>query len=66
MLYFLTGDYEFTIDYDTDKALPLEKSFWDFLFDEALQWGLYTYEQDWLDRQYEETRSVDMNVSCTT
>ena len=41
------------MDHDTGYSLPLDKSFWDYLFDEAKTWGLATYEQDWLDRQYE-------------
>ena len=31
----------------------MDQSFWDYLFDEALEWGLAVYEQDWMDRQYE-------------
>jgi hypothetical protein len=36
-----------TNDGDGPAALPLEERFWDDLFSEAREWGLYTYEQDW-------------------
>lgn len=54
------GQYPFTVDEETGKSLPLDKSFWDDLLDEALTWGLATYEQDWLDRQYMFTRLVNV------
>lgn len=46
------------MDEEQQKSLPLERVFWEDLFDDALLWGLETYEQDWLDRQYMFTRFV--------
>ncbi|CAG0900286.1 unnamed protein product [Darwinula stevensoni] len=46
------GEYEFLIEPENGKALPLERRFWDDLLDEARVWGLVTYEQDWLDQTY--------------
>ncbi len=43
------GNFEFIID--EKAALPLEEAFWDYLFDQAKQWGLDVYEQDWLNVQ---------------
>ncbi|XP_042870833.1 uncharacterized protein LOC122252411 [Penaeus japonicus] len=57
------GPYAFTIDEATAKALPLEKVFWDDLLDDALAWGLATYEQDWLDRQYMYTSALHTDVT---
>ncbi|XP_045596142.1 uncharacterized protein [Procambarus clarkii] len=57
------GQYPFTVDEETGKSLPLDKSFWDDLLDEALTWGLATYEQDWLDRQYMFTSALHTNVT---
>lgn len=57
------GDYLFTIDEESEKALPLDKQFWDDLFDESLEWGLSLYEQDWLDRQYSFTSALHSNIS---
>ncbi|KAK7076764.1 hypothetical protein SK128_010515 [Halocaridina rubra] len=57
------GIYSFAIDNETKKALPLEKVFWDDLFDEAMAWGMETYEQDWLDRQYMFTDVLHTNLT---
>ncbi|KAF2355654.1 Kringle, partial [Trinorchestia longiramus] len=57
------GEYPFYIEESTLKAVPLDKSFWDDLFDEALEWGLAVYEQDWLDREYEEVSVLHTNVT---
>lgn len=47
-----SGPYLFTVDEENEKALPLERVFWDDLMDSTVDWGMETYEQDWLDRQY--------------
>ncbi|XP_018013866.1 uncharacterized protein LOC108670887, partial [Hyalella azteca] len=57
------GRYPFFIDESTQKAVPLDQSFWDGLFEEALQWGLSTYEQDWLDQEYDGVSALHTNVS---
>ena len=33
-------------------AMPTDKTFWDDLFEKSVQWGLYTYEQDWLHNEF--------------
>jgi hypothetical protein len=45
------GDFEFVIEEESGAALPLEEAFWDYFFDQAKQWGLDVYEQDWLNIQ---------------
>eukprot|EP01084_Bolivina_argentea_P143820 252497_1 len=40
------GNYDFT--WSDKSALPLTTSFWKHLFDINADWGLITYEQDWL------------------
>lgn len=57
------GKYPFFVDNETSKAVPLDKSFWDDLFDEALTWGLAVYEQDWLDEEYEGVSVLHSNVT---
>ncbi|XP_018013865.1 uncharacterized protein LOC108670886 [Hyalella azteca] len=57
------GQYPFFIDGSTQKAVPLDQSFWDGLFEEALQWGLSTYEQDWLDQEYDGVSVLHTNVT---
>ena len=54
------GEYNFIIEEDTKRALPLDGDFWQHLFGTSTGWGLEVYEQDWQDRQ-----SVDMNVTHT-
>lgn len=56
------------MDEEHEKSLPLERVFWEDLFDDALLWGLETYEQDWLDRQYMFTRLVHslLNTGLST
>ena len=58
------GDYEFVIENKTINfpigppgsgigpyALPNDTSFWDEFLANRRQWGLMTYEQDWMDKQ---------------
>ena len=40
-----TGNFTFT--YGAKSALPTTESFWDYLFDINMDWGLIVYEQDW-------------------
>ncbi|KAK7077169.1 hypothetical protein SK128_018599 [Halocaridina rubra] len=57
------GKFPFTVDNSTSKALPLDKSFWDALFDKAKTWGLVTYIQDWLNDQYSHTSALHTNLT---
>ena len=41
-----TGNFTFT--YGTKGSLPTQIEFWQYLFDINMDWGLITYEQDWL------------------
>lgn len=51
------------MDEEQEKSLPLERVFWEDLFNDALLWGLETYEQDWLDRQYMFTSALHTNLT---
>ncbi|CAF3984657.1 unnamed protein product [Rotaria sordida] len=45
-------NYSFALDKQTEKALPIgNDSFWIDLFNQAYNWGLILYEQDWLNHQ---------------
>lgn len=41
------GKYDFIID--GIGALPLQAEFWEDLFNNASKWGMFMYEQDWLN-----------------
>lgn len=44
--------YAFALDEKNEKALPMgNDSFWLDLFTQTHDWGLVTYEQDWMNRQ---------------
>lgn len=44
--------YAFVLDVANGKSLPLgNDSFWIDLFTQARNWGLVTYEQNWLSNQ---------------
>jgi hypothetical protein len=45
------GKYNFLIDHQTQKSLPDDQQFWDDLMKDSVDWGLLTYEQDWLNHQ---------------
>lgn len=46
------GQYHFVLDAFTGKSLPDDQRFWDdLLYNGTTQWGLRTYEQDWLNHQ---------------
>ena len=47
------GQYDFLIDPDSNYALPVDQSFWDFLMQSSREWGLTVYEQDWLDDEFD-------------
>ena len=44
-------------------AWPEEQRFWDDLLYNSTQWGLFMYEQDWLDTEYDNV--VHLNVNAT-
>ena len=43
-------DYEFV--FDTEMALPVKRDLFDHFIDDAVAWGIETYEQDWLMAQF--------------
>eukprot|EP00051_Salpingoeca_urceolata_P021745 m.344479 g.344479 ORF g.344479 m.344479 type:complete len:749 (-) comp19854_c2_seq17:290-2536(-) len=45
------GDYEFIIE--EKYALPIEQRFWDMLMLEKRKSGMFMYEQDWLDDEFD-------------
>jgi len=52
------GKWDFYVETQSTKytneamALPLDQDFWNYLFSTSRQWGLYTYEQDWLYNEF--------------
>lgn len=56
------GTYDFHLEYDTNLALPLEERFWTDLMIESKKWGLRVYEQDWLNKQFDEMHFTTRNV----
>jgi len=57
------GEYEFAIDPSSKHALPLTQRFWDYLMESSRKWGLYTYEQDWLDDEYDRMSPLQTNAT---
>ena len=57
------GKYEFLIDKNNRKSLPVEQVFWDDLFFNASKWGLHTYEQDWMISQTRNFKPLISNVT---
>lgn len=57
------GKYEFLIDKNNRKSLPVEQVFWDDLFLNASKWGLHTYEQDWMISQTGNFEPLTSNVT---
>ncbi|MEQ9504031.1 MAG: hypothetical protein RIT81_44660 [Deltaproteobacteria bacterium] len=45
-------DYDFVDDEGPMMALPADRAVFDALMDDAVRWGAFTYEQDWLIPQY--------------
>lgn len=46
-------------------SLPMSFEFWDFLFKESKEkWGLYAYEQDWLNFVMENLNVVQTNITA--
>lgn len=39
------GQYNFIVEKETSKALPLDQSFWNDLIANSTKWGLMNYEQ---------------------
>lgn len=54
---YLLWQYKFIVE---DKmALPVDPAFWDYLMSSSqLAWGLMVYEQDWLDKQFPDTKAL--------
>ena len=57
------GDYEFAIDAKSQYAVPLTQAFWDDLMESSKKWGLSVYEQDWLDREYDNVGVLHTNAT---
>ncbi|XP_071834017.1 uncharacterized protein [Apostichopus japonicus] len=55
------GKYEFIVE--TGKALPQDKDFWDYLMSSSKEWGLFLYEQDWLNQQFESMDATLENIT---
>ena len=57
------GDWNFLLDPTSELALPYDQNFWDFLMKSSREWGLTTYEQDWLDDEFD--RFLPLTTSAT-
>ncbi|CAK8679724.1 unnamed protein product [Clavelina lepadiformis] len=55
------GSYDFYVE--TEKSIPDDPNFWNYLIRSSKAWGLITYEQDWLDREFDEMTITHTNVS---
>ena len=61
------GAWDFFLDAANDTnhfALPLEQGFWDWLLTRSVaEWGLTTYEQDWLHNEFEGVSALLLNAT---
>jgi len=55
------GDWPWLIE--GELSLPLTQAFWDWLMASSRNWGLRTYEQDWLDTVVDGMPSLTSNVT---
>ena len=46
------GDWDFIVEVDNHKSIPVEQGFWDYLMESSRAWGLKVYEQDWLHNEF--------------
>ncbi|CAK0821955.1 unnamed protein product [Prorocentrum cordatum] len=64
------GDYDFVVEKKgegqgfQDFAWPTEQRFWDDLLYNSSAWGLFMYEQDWLDTEYDNVRHLNLNATA--
>ena len=64
------GDYDFVVEKRGDApdfnnfAWPTEQRFWDDLLYNSSKWGLFMYEQDWLDTEYDNVAYLNKNASA--
>jgi len=64
------GDYDFVVERKdegqgfNDFAWPTEQRFWDDLLYNSSAWGLFMYEQDWLDTEYDNVRHLNLNATA--
>ncbi|XP_076448120.1 uncharacterized protein LOC143284887 [Babylonia areolata] len=56
------GRYNFILEH-TGKAVPDDQKFWIDLLTNASHWGLYTYEQDWLDVEFEGVHALHSDLT---
>jgi hypothetical protein len=47
------GSYDFIMDPKGSLALPTSQIFWDDLLQNASEWGMSVYEQDWLHNEFD-------------
>ncbi|XP_078489098.1 uncharacterized protein LOC100181073 isoform X2 [Ciona intestinalis] len=55
------GKYNFYVE--TEKAIPADTNFWKDLIRSSKTWGLITYEQDWLDREFLDLKITRSNIT---
>jgi hypothetical protein len=64
------GAYDFVVEKKgagagfNNFAWPTEQRFWDDLMYNSSKWGLFMYEQDWLDTEYDNVRHLNFNASA--
>jgi len=56
------GIYNFTVEPTTHLSIPTDQNFWDFVMASSKKWGLVTYEQDWLNIEFDNMMSTTSDV----
>eukprot|EP00930_Biecheleria_cincta_P027703 TRINITY_DN19402_c0_g1_i1.p1 TRINITY_DN19402_c0_g1~~TRINITY_DN19402_c0_g1_i1.p1 ORF type:complete len:568 (-),score=57.08 TRINITY_DN19402_c0_g1_i1:245-1948(-) len=57
------GQYDFIVEKEGGKAIPVEQRFWDDLMINGTRWGLSVYEQDWLHNEWEGLNATRTNAT---
>ncbi|KAK7102304.1 hypothetical protein V1264_020541 [Littorina saxatilis] len=57
------GQYNFIVESSTGKAVPNDQRFWNDLMRNASAWGLLTYEQDWLNVEFDSVQALHTDVT---
>ncbi|KAK2183903.1 hypothetical protein NP493_292g00003 [Ridgeia piscesae] len=57
------GKFNFIIEEKSRKAVPVDQTFWDYLMKTSKEWGLITYEQDWLNVEFDYITAMYSDVT---
>ena len=60
------GKYDFIVERQNHKAIPVSQSFWNELMNFSKTWGMVVYEQDWLHNEWEGLNATLSSATLST